>query len=101
MGKRRRLMSDTRTPPAAGTIQVNHCRNPSCANFGVPAHVPESRAHVGEGDAQDRAGAQSRYVDGAAREGDRDGMKLSGRRPPPPFRSLPIPSENDTCGPAM
>jgi transposase-like protein len=27
-----------RIPPAAGLVQVNHCKNPSCANFGVPAN---------------------------------------------------------------
>jgi transposase-like protein len=32
-------MSNWRVPPAAGAVQVNHCRNPACANFGVPAKV--------------------------------------------------------------
>lgn len=27
-----------RFPPTAAGIQVNHCRNPRCANFGVPPH---------------------------------------------------------------
>lgn len=30
-----------RIPPAAAGIQVNHCKNPTCANFGVP---PKERA---------------------------------------------------------
>lgn len=25
-----------RFPPGVGGIQVNHCKNPKCANFGVP-----------------------------------------------------------------
>jgi hypothetical protein len=32
-------MSDFRVPPAADEIQVNFCRNPCCANFGVPAQI--------------------------------------------------------------
>lgn len=27
----------TRIPPATGGIQINHCKNPTCQNFGVPA----------------------------------------------------------------
>lgn len=27
-----------RYPPDAAGIQVNHCKNPKCANFGVPPH---------------------------------------------------------------
>jgi len=27
-----------RYPPTAAGIQVNHCKNPKCANFGVPPH---------------------------------------------------------------
>jgi hypothetical protein len=36
-----------RVPAAADAIQVNHCRMPSCANFGIPArtdHLKKGRA---------------------------------------------------------
>lgn len=32
-----------RFPPTAASIQVNHCRNPKCANFGVPPHNESKR----------------------------------------------------------
>lgn len=32
-----------RFPPTAAGIQVNHCRNPKCANFGVPPHNEAKR----------------------------------------------------------
>jgi transposase-like protein len=34
-------MSDVRVPKAAGSTQVNHCRNPNCHNFGTPAETKE------------------------------------------------------------
>jgi hypothetical protein len=39
--KRRRRMSQWRVPPAIDGMQVNACRNPSCANFGIPAQVDQ------------------------------------------------------------
>src|SRR5476649_1223712 len=39
----RRRMSEWRVPPAAGATQVNHCRNLSCSNFGVPSVVTQLR----------------------------------------------------------
>jgi hypothetical protein len=32
-----------RYPPTAAGIQVNFCRNPACANFGVPPAAPKKR----------------------------------------------------------
>lgn len=40
-----------RFPPAAAGIQVNHCKNPKCANFGVPPKLESTRGSaVGPGD---------------------------------------------------
>lgn len=46
-----------RFPPTAAGIQVNHCKNPMCGNFGVPPKIESKRgaaavraAHVGPGD---------------------------------------------------
>lgn len=41
-----------RFPPTAAGIQVNHCKNPKCANFGVPP-----KAITGRGSASVRAAA--------------------------------------------
>lgn len=39
--RRVRRTGETRVPGAADAIQVNACRNPNCANFGVPAKVDD------------------------------------------------------------
>lgn len=38
-----------RYPPTAAGIQVNHCKSPTCRNFGVPPKLesPRGRAHAG------------------------------------------------------
>lgn len=38
----------TRVPIEAGGIQVNHCKNVACANFGIPADASEARRKVGD-----------------------------------------------------
>jgi transposase-like protein len=42
---RRPRATRIRIPAAQGDLQVNHCRNPNCANFGIPARsgVPRGR----------------------------------------------------------
>jgi hypothetical protein len=42
-----------RIPPEAGGIQVNFCKNPSCANDGVPARLSIRRGGTGGGKVQD------------------------------------------------
>lgn len=43
--------SPERIPPAAGDIQINFCKNPCCANFGVPAsETPQARGRTGGSD---------------------------------------------------
>ena len=34
-------------PPSSGRIDVNHCKNPNCANFGVPAEIVRWRRKAG------------------------------------------------------
>lgn len=34
-------------PPSSGGIDVNHCKNPRCANFGVPADIVRWRRKAG------------------------------------------------------
>ena len=40
-----------RIPPEAGGIQVNVCKNPGCANYGVPARPTVRRGGTGGGNA--------------------------------------------------
>ena len=42
-----------RIPPEAGGIQVNFCKNPGCANYGVPARPTVPRGGTGGGNVQD------------------------------------------------
>jgi hypothetical protein len=42
-----------RISPEAGGIQVNFCKNPSCANDGVPARLSIRRGGTGGGKVQD------------------------------------------------
>lgn len=49
-----------RIPPEIHGVQVNHCKNPQCANFGVPARATIPRgtlAHGGKGDGYALTGA--------------------------------------------
>lgn len=49
-----------RVPPEIQGIQVNYCKNPQCANFGVPARASTTRgtaARGGKGDGYARTGA--------------------------------------------
>jgi hypothetical protein len=41
--------SEWRVPPLVDGIQVNHCRNPECANFGVAAQVTPVKVGRPEG----------------------------------------------------
>jgi hypothetical protein len=38
-----------RIPPAVDGIQVNHCKNPTCKNFGIPAKTYASRGSASHG----------------------------------------------------
>jgi hypothetical protein len=42
-----------RIPPEAGGIQVNFCKNPRCANYGVPARSTIRQGGTGGGKVQD------------------------------------------------